>query len=99
MYSSIVRKCFLELIGQLLSFNNLSYQIVHFPFKYFQKGFQSGHKSLRLIQEALDEGGLEEISLRTKEERSICQSLSVSPRAWGGVMHRHRESHRNSDRL
>jgi predicted nucleic acid-binding protein len=43
-----------------------------------RRGFQSGHKSLRLIQDALDEGWLEEISLRKKGERDIFRLSSVS---------------------
>lgn len=43
-----------------------------------RRGYQGGHKHLRLILDALDEGWLEEISLRNKEERAIFRSLSVS---------------------
>jgi predicted nucleic acid-binding protein len=43
-----------------------------------RRGFQAGHKHLRLIQDALDEGWLEETSLRDKKERAIFRSLSVS---------------------
>ena len=43
-----------------------------------RRGYQGGHKHLRLVQDALDEGWLEETSLRKKEERAIFRSLSVS---------------------
>ena len=43
-----------------------------------RRGFQSGHKSLRSIQDAIDEGWIEEISLLTKEERGIFRPLTVS---------------------
>jgi len=43
-----------------------------------RRGFQAGHEHLRLIQDALDEGWLEEASLLKKEERAVFRLLSVS---------------------
>lgn len=52
--------------------------VTDFVVAEIRRGFQAGHKHLRLIQDALDEGWLEETSLRKKEERAIFRSLSVS---------------------
>jgi predicted nucleic acid-binding protein len=43
-----------------------------------RRGYQAGHKRLASVQDALDQGWLEETSLRRKEERAIFRSLSVS---------------------
>jgi len=52
--------------------------VTDFVVAEIRRGFQGGHKHLRLIQDALDEGWLEETSLCKKEERAIFRSLSVS---------------------
>jgi predicted nucleic acid-binding protein len=52
--------------------------VTDFVMAEIRRGFQAGHKHLGLIQDALDEGWLEETSLRKKEERAIFRSLSVS---------------------
>ena len=52
--------------------------VTDFVMAEIRRGFQAGHEHLRLIQDALDEGWLEEASLLKKEERAIFRSLSVS---------------------
>lgn len=52
--------------------------VTDFVMAEVRRGFQAGHNHLRLIQDALDEGWLEEASLLTKEERAVFRSLSVS---------------------
>jgi len=41
-------------------------------------GIQQGHKNLREIQQAIADGWLQEISLKSAEEKSLYQTLSVS---------------------
>jgi predicted nucleic acid-binding protein len=52
--------------------------VTDFVMAEIRRGFQAGHKHLGLVKDALDEGWLEETSLRKKEERVIFRSLSVS---------------------
>jgi len=52
--------------------------VTDFGMAEIRRGFQAGHEHLRLIQDALDEGWLEEASLLKKEERAVFRSLSVS---------------------
>jgi predicted nucleic acid-binding protein len=41
-------------------------------------GIQQGHKNLREIQQALTDGWLQEIALKSAQEKSLYQTLSVS---------------------
>ena len=52
--------------------------VTDFVMAEIRRGFRAGHKHLGLIQDALDEGWLEEISLGKKEERGVFGWLSVS---------------------
>jgi len=52
--------------------------VTDFVMAEIRRGFQAGHEHLRLIQDALDEGWLEEASLLKKEERAVFRLLSVS---------------------
>jgi predicted nucleic acid-binding protein len=42
------------------------------------RGIQQGHQDLAKVQEALSEGWLKEVALRTKKENSLYEALSIS---------------------
>ncbi len=48
--------------------------VTDFVVAEIRRGFQAGHEYLRLVQDALAEGWLEEASLRRKQERGIFRS-------------------------
>jgi predicted nucleic acid-binding protein len=52
--------------------------ITNFVSAEILRGIQQGHKDLLKVQEALKEGWLKEISLSSKKEKSLLETLSVS---------------------
>ena len=52
--------------------------ITNFVSAEIMKGIQQGHNDLVMIQEALREGWLKEISLSSKKDKSLYETLSVS---------------------
>jgi predicted nucleic acid-binding protein len=69
------------LSGSLIILKRLCGQsalITDFVSAEIMRGIQSGYKDLGKIREAVTEGWLKEITLNSKEEKSLYESLSVS---------------------
>ncbi|MBW2345797.1 MAG: DUF3368 domain-containing protein [Deltaproteobacteria bacterium] len=62
----------------LENFYSQSAYITNFVSAEIMKGIQQGHKDLVKIQDALRDGWLKEVVVRSKKEKSLYETLSIS---------------------